>query len=230
MPWRRLLPFSAYLYITHSAPRCGTKAGLPFIHLLRHRARSLCSPPLFSRSRAAAPERRTVMPVKAKSFVRRRATQGEGPPNVHRCRIPGSGDHRRVAVTPWRFGRYVHAGSTYGVAFPPGGADALLFVRRRPDLFQRRKASGAEPRRYGQYSSGHDALAWCLARPPVLTSGAVGSRRARPGAAWGEHVSDTDTSSRRPKLNSAELVGATAGHRLTALALEVFTRRMRASL
>src|SRR6202030_3151262 len=88
------------------------------------------------------------------------------------------GDHRRGAVSSWRLGRYVHAGSTHRVALPPGWADALLFVRRRPHLLQGREAPSAEPGRYGQYPAGDDALARRFARSPVLASGAVGSRRA----------------------------------------------------
>ena len=115
------------------------------------------------------------MPVKAGVIRARCAHHKAGRRrDLHRYRVPGSGDHCRGAVAPWRFGRYVHAGCMHGVALPPGWADALLFVRRRPHLLQRREAASAEPGRYGQYPAGYDALAWGSARSPVLASGGPG--------------------------------------------------------
>ena len=140
-----------------------------------HRVRPLSSPPFIWRSRGRHLWKEHVMPVKAGVIRARCAHHKAGRRrDLHRYRVPGSGDHCRGAVAPWRFGRYVHAGCMHGVALPPGWADALLFVRRRPHLLQRREAASAEPGRYGQYPAGYDALAWGSARSPVLASGGPG--------------------------------------------------------
>ena len=51
---------------------------------------------------------------------------------------------------------------------------------RRPHLLHGREAASAEPRRYGQYPTGYDALARRVARSLVRASSIVRSRRAGP--------------------------------------------------
>ena len=71
-----------------------------------------------------------------------------------------------TAEAPSRLGGSVvtFTPGAHRVALSPGWADALLFVRRWPHLFQGREAASAEPRRYGQGQ----------------------------GAAWGAHVSNAE--------------------------------------
>ena len=58
--------------------------------------------------------------------------------------------------------------------------------RRRPHLLRGRGAPSAASRRHRQYPARHAALARRRARPAVLASGAVGSRRAGAGHRLGQ--------------------------------------------
>ena len=112
--------------------------------------------------------------------------------DLHRGRVPGSGDHRRGAVAAGRIGGYLHAGRADRVARPSGRADLfclsgvgrICFKGEKPQVLNPGDTVNIPP----------DTLHWHGAAPDRLFSHLALSEAGEQGqgTAWGQHVNDTE--------------------------------------